>query len=227
MTTSNSNIRPDTGYSLPNLINYAISQRLLDINTALPCEIKAITGSTYTIQSLVNYLDSTQNPTAAPLIYNVPAITLMGGNAGVITQLEVGDTVLVVFFQRDISLVKQNWAQSNPASFRKFNLADAAIITKITNTLPDIYVKITRNGGIEITAPEKPVNINCKNTTVTAETCDIKAGEINLGVTELQKVLIENIPMTATLTNVQAGTDTVTSEVTVTFGGSSIVKAGA
>jgi hypothetical protein len=221
----NTTYNPAISSSPSNSLEYAINQKLLTVNTVLPCRIEAINGDRYTVQILINFIDSTGKPFQAPSIPDVPATVKQGGGAGVIIEYAVGDAVAVGFSQRDISIVKQQWAISNPGSYRKFSISDAIIIDRLTNELPTIFVKIT-SAGIEITAPDLPITANCQTCTINAdESATINSPQINLGDAATNKVLLENIPITATITNVQAGTDTVTTLFTAATGGSSVVKA--
>jgi len=217
MTGASSNITQDVRYSPANTISYAFNQMLMGVNTCLPCEIVGITGNTYTIQPLNNTIGANGTPYSPPLIYNVPYSIETGGNAGFIIEPAVGDKVLVVFSQRDISIIKKEWARNNPESYRKFSLADAIIVKRLSNELPTIFVKAT-SAGIEITAPSLPVTIN-------SQTANVNADTVNLGNGTKHPVLVGNVAMTANIAGVQAGGGVSGVQVTVTAGGSSKVKA--
>lgn len=217
MTGASSNITQDVRYSSANTLQYAFNQMLMGVNTCLPCEIIAITGNTYTIQPLNNTIGADGTPYAPPLIYNVPYALESGGNAGFIIEPAIGDKVLVVFSQRDISIIKKEWARNNPESYRKFSLADAIIVKRLSNDAPSIFIKVT-SAGIEMTSPSLPVNVNADTVTVNADT-------VNLGNGTKHPVLIGNVAMTANIAGVQAGGGVSGVQVTVTAGGSSKVKA--
>lgn len=200
----------DVGYSPTNTYNYIFDQKMLNINTMLPCKIIAITGSTFTIQPLNNIIRANGSPIAQPLIYNIPASITMGGTAGIIIEYIVGDVVLVGFCQRDITTIKQSWLMSNPSTFRKFNLADGIIINKLSNVAPNIYIKITAD-GIVLNAPSLPVTVN--------------AATVALGTGAANKVLLEGVPLTANIAGVAGGGGVSGVAVTITAGGSSTVTA--
>lgn len=214
-TTNNAS----TANSQANTLAYAINQSLLNLNTTIPAIILAINDDgTFDIKPLLNIINASGVPSAPPNIYSVPASIVQGGTAGIIISYQINDTVLVSCSQRDISAIKKTWTQGNPASYRKFNLADAIIIGQLNNTSPTIYVKIDTS-GITITAPSLPVIIN-------ANEVDINAGTIKLGQTGLNPILIENVALNFTSPSLQSGTGT-SGTITFTSGGSSIVQAGA
>lgn len=214
--TASTTMSQDVGFSLTNTINYAVNQILMGVNTCLPCEIKEVTGNTYTIQPLNNIIGADGTPYVPSFIYNVPYSIETGGNAGFLIEPTVGDKVLVVFSQRDISIIKKEWARNNPESYRKFSLADAIIVKRLSNELPTIFVKAT-SAGIEITAPSLPV-------TITSQTANVNADTVNLGTGTKQPALIGNVSMTATIGGVQAGGGVTNVPVTFTAGFSSKVK---
>lgn len=217
MTGASSTITQDVRYSPANTINYAVNQILMNVNTCLPCEIIEVTGNTYTIQPLNNTIGADGTPYAPPLIYNVPYALESGGDAGFIIEPAIGDKVLVVFSQRDISIIKKEWARNNPESYRKFSLGDAIIVKRLSNELPTIFVKAT-SAGIEITAASLPVNVNC-------DTANVNADTVNLGTGTKQPALVGNVAMTATIGGVQAGGGVTGVPITITGGFSSKVKA--
>lgn len=166
--------------SKTNQLEYAINSILLNVNTVLPCKILSIENNRASVQSIINMLDAQGNPLAYPIIHDVPIIQIVGGNAGIIIEYVVNDIVAVGFSQRDISTIKSTWATGNPGSYRKFSLADAIIIGKLSNELPTVHVKITA-AGIEILAPDLPITATCQTATVNADQVDINSGNINLG----------------------------------------------
>lgn len=163
---ANTTYSPEVSNSHANTLQYAINQALLAVNTISPAKITAVNGLRYTVEILVNYIDSNGSPYNAPTLYDIPAQMLIGNNAGIIVEYAVGDIVNVGFCQRDISIVKQQWTTSNPASYRKFNVSDGIILGYLTNTLPTINITITQN-GIIMNSNNKPVTINSGNATTT------------------------------------------------------------
>lgn len=151
-----------------NTDNYIINQKMLQVNTTLPCKINGINDDeTYDVTPILNNLDANGKPIDPPTLAHIPAAIEMGGNAGIIIEYEIGDVVLVGFCQRDISIAKKNWEQSNPGSLRRFSLSDGIIIKRLSNTPPTVFIKITKD-GIELTAPGKPITLNAASVQINA-----------------------------------------------------------
>lgn len=206
--------------SKTNQLEYAINSTLMNVNTILPCKILSIEDNRASIQSIINMLDATGNPLAYPVIHDVPFMQIVGGNAGVIIEHIIGDIVAVGFSQRDLSSIKATWETGNPASYRKFSLADAIILGKLSNNLPTIFIKITA-AGVEIAAPDLPITATCQTATVNADQVDINSGNINLGS---GGVGILNANTQFQVANVQSGSATL--PVTIVAGtASNTVKA--
>lgn len=174
---------------------YIANNLLMTINTVFPAKITAISGLRATIQTIINTLAINQPSPPPMVIEDVPIAQLTGGNAGIIIEYKVGDVVLCGAIQRDISSIKNNWQQANPASARKFSVSDAIILFHLSNSLPTVYVKINNN-GIEITAPNKSVAVNASNVTVTADNTVVN-GNVALGGSGGALVLTENTIITA------------------------------
>lgn len=174
---------------------YIVNNLLMTINTVFPAKITAISGLRATIQTIINTLAINQPSPPPIVIEDVPIAQLTGGNAGIIIEYKVGDVVLCGAIQRDISSIKNNWQQANPASARKFSVSDAIILFHLSNSLPTVYVKINNN-GIEITAPNKSVAVNASNVTVTADNTVVN-GNVALGGSGGALVLTENTIITA------------------------------
>jgi len=210
--------RSETSYNHTNIMQNAIDYNLLNINTMIPCKIIEVDNTTnrYTIEPLNYGVAVDGSPLAPPLIYSVPAMSTRGNNAGLIIEYAVGDKVVVGFCQRDITNIKKDWTLSKPNSYRKFSLSDGVIINYINNTLPTIFVKVT-SAGIEINAPSLPVTVN-------SQSANINSNEIFLGENASRAVLLQDTSITATITGVQAGSDTVNTTIFATAGGSSVVK---
>jgi hypothetical protein len=186
---ANTTYSPEVSNSHANTLQYAINQALLAVNTISPAKITAVNGLRYTVEILINYIDSNGSPYNAPTLYDIPAQMLVGNNAGIIIEYAVGDVVNVGFCQRDISIVKQQWTTSNPASYRKFNVSDGIILGYLTNTLPTVNITITKD-GIIMNSNNKPVTINSgsantiinsNNAEINADKVNINSGNINLG----------------------------------------------
>lgn len=166
MATGATNYRTDVSNSEANTLQFVINQSLLRINTLIPCKIIAVNGLRYTVQILTNTIDATYKPHQGAIIYDIPAMQIVGNMAGIIIEYVVNDVVIVGFCQRDISVVKQNWTSANPGSLRKFSVSDGIILGYISNSMPDVFIQIL-NTGITITSNDTPITLNPGTSPVT------------------------------------------------------------
>jgi hypothetical protein len=191
--------------NMVNAIDYMVNQLLLNINTLLPCKITAISDDKLycDVIPLINALDVNGKPFQSTTLYNLPIIQITGGSCGIITEYDVGDTVAVIFCQRDLTNISINWQQGNPVSFRKFNLADGIVLYNLSITKPTTtFIKITKDGII--IQSDKDVVTNCKNATITATenitaTCQALSVTANTTVT-VQSTGATNITSSGALT---------------------------
>ena len=199
-------------------INSAINNMLLQVNTIFLAQITAITGSTCTIQPIIQMRTINQQTPFPPTITNVPLGQLIGGTAGFIAQYKVNDIVLCGAVQRDISSIKSNWKSALPASNRKFSISDAVVLFQMTNNVPTTFVKVT-DIGIDITAASgNPINIT------TTGQANINAGTVKLGNSASNPILLQNVAMVADIGGVQPGSGVSGVTVTISAGGISKVQ---
>jgi hypothetical protein len=178
-TTYNNNVSNNESSTL----DYALTQRLLQINTCLACKIlKVNSNKTCDVQSILNLIDANGKPIIPPIQYEVPYIDMVGNNCGFEIEYIEGEIVWVNYSQRDLTNLKSIWNVTqdpsnllNPNSNRQFNLSDGIIIGRISPKIPTIKVKVTSN-GIDIVGNDKPITINttgdvtanCNNANITA-----------------------------------------------------------
>lgn len=107
------------------------------------------------VQPLVNQVNpATGIPEPHGVIHNIPYLRMQGGANAVIMDPEVGDIGYVGFGSHDLSAVIATKAQANPASFRRFDIADAVYIGGVLNGTPTQYIQFS-SAGIEIHSPTK------------------------------------------------------------------------
>lgn len=222
-TTFTSNFQDETLY-----INYCINNILMQINTTLPAKIVSIDGLRATVQPIILPKGLNQASPTPIQIANVPLCQLIGGNAGIIIDYQVNDVVLLGVIQRDISSIKNTWSQAVPPSNRKFNLADAVVLFKLSNTLPTTYVKITDDGGIEIKCSgTQPVSIttngdvtaSCNKATITATNDVLITSSTQIKLSAPEIILDGDVQATSTL-EVESIQATSIATDTLTIGGS-------
>lgn len=216
-----------TNADTTSLLKFAMQSMMLNVNTAYAGKIISINQSAnkYAVQPIVNPLSTTGQPLTAPIIYDVPSVIVSGASAGVIIDYVVGDIVLVVCFSRDSTNAVKNQGVENPASSRKFSIADSCIVGKIPTSLPTTYVHIKSDGDVEVHGTNVVTNctnstVNCTTSTTNATTANVNASTIKLGNSAANKVLLQGVSLTANIGGVAAGGGVSGVPVTITAGGS-------
>lgn len=137
-----------------NVRQFQIKQALARVRTMVPVKVLAVHGGglgpppTVDVQPMVNMTDGLGNATPHGTIYNIPVARNQGGSNAIICDPKVNDVGTLVVADRDISSLKANkGAQSNPGSFRRFDLADgvyhASILSQAT---PNQVFQFTDDG---------------------------------------------------------------------------------
>lgn len=112
---------------------------------------------------------------ASNVIYNVPVVFPSGGGGILSFPLEVGDTVLLVFAQRDITnFLEGDGSEVSPETLRTHDINDAIAIPGLypfsKNLSPndkdvelkynDSTILLKQDGGVEVTTSSGDVEIN-------------------------------------------------------------------
>lgn len=137
-----------------NARDFHIRQRIGEVRTAIPVKIIAVHGGgvgaapTVDVQPLVNQIDGQGNQTPHGIIYGLPCTRNQGGGNAIINDPLVGDVGHIVVSDRDTSSLRSNEGeQSNPGSFRTYDLADGVYHGAMLNPAnPDQYVQFTETG---------------------------------------------------------------------------------
>jgi len=180
------NLTRDKFNSLANVIDYAIDQKLLGMNTITVCKVVSYDADlrSCTVIPVLNGIDGAGNPILPPTQYTLPIKDVVGNGCGIEIEYAQGDIVEVSYSQRDLTSIKNWWAnnpstpinqQLNPNSYRLFNLADGIVTGHVSNQPPTIKIRIT-SAGIDIEANDQPITVNttgdlttnCNNATLTA-----------------------------------------------------------
>ena len=128
----------NNGLNLPenNLNSYeALMQILKDnifinLNVCLPAIVKSysLSNNTVKIQPAIQTVIIDEGFIDMPLLLNVPVLELGGKGLSVKIPLQEGDTGIVIFCDRDISLFKQEKKNTQPNTLRKHDLGDGIFI---------------------------------------------------------------------------------------------------
>jgi len=135
------------------------------------------------IQPMVAQVDGAGNTVPHGIIHNVPVFRLQSGGNAVILDPVAGDIGIVVFASRDISVVKNSRAPSQPGSARRYDMADALYIGGVLNGGASQFVQFVAGGGINITATG-PVNINTSGA-VAITSSGLTHNGVNVGETHV------------------------------------------
>lgn len=183
-----------TDEQLLTTVDFMIDQKLLDINTMIPCKIVKIKNDNLLdvspLNKDVNANGSLENP---PTIFNVPIMKNMGSNCLIDIELSVGDIGLVGFSHRDISSIVKQKKANKPPTKRMFSLSDGIWIGGLLKKESDIDNNITiKKNTIEINSKSNIKIISQNKTTIGANNQDL-GGEIEA----IRKVISDL--MTATI----------------------------
>lgn len=177
VTTLNSSKELSSDLSGTDMIEFSNTKLLHDINTIILAKIidVDIPLKRVVIKSLINGVDTHDQPISPPQIYDVPYCAQRGGNAGIITEYKIGDTVVIGFCQRQIDITKNTMEQSTPNLTRFHALNDAVVLSHWSNNEPTVFIKIT-DTGIDIETLGNPLNITTTgNINITASNVTINA----------------------------------------------------
>lgn len=106
--------------NLVTAIRGLVLDGLYEIHTSLPARVVSVDygAKTVHLESLINNTRGSEDSTAYPTMYDVPIMTLAGGDARISMPIRVGDIGVVVFSERDPS----NALQSDGTSSTDGNL---------------------------------------------------------------------------------------------------------
>lgn len=140
---------------------------------------------------LIDMLDGYGDRVPHATVHRLPYMRLQGGRNAIIVDPAVGDIGICVVCDRDISITKEERAQSSPPSLRANNISDGLYVGGILNGAPEQYIHY-HDGGIRINTPND-VSIDCnafvvnaKSSVITADTSAIKSSSVDItGVTAI------------------------------------------
>ena len=193
----------NTASSEFNMLNFLIWSVLSRVNICTLVEVMAVTNSGadvpagfVDIRPMVNLVDGAGNMVPHGTIFHCPYFRLIGGANAVILDPQVGDIGLACFADHDISSVIANQAQSNPGSWRRFDMSDGLYLGGFLGKAnPTQFLQFSAS-GINITSPSAVT---------------ITATNINL---------VGNVASTGTLTNNSKNVGSAHEHSGVTAGGS-------
>lgn len=141
------------------LLNSLKKNIFFKLNVCLPANVIKYNSSNNTvdIQPSIQVVLTDNKFMDMPQIFDVPVLELGGKGLSVKIPLQAGDTGIVIFCDRDISLFKQEKKNTQPNTLRKHDLADGIFIPmkfgnsgssniSIQNTDGSVKFEITSSG---------------------------------------------------------------------------------
>lgn len=103
---------------------------LINLNVCLPATVVSYDNSKNTVklQPAIQCVMEDDSFEDLPLLLNVPVLELGGKGLSVKIPLQAGDTGIVIFCDRDITLFKQEKKNTQPNTLRKHDLSDGIFI---------------------------------------------------------------------------------------------------
>lgn len=176
-------------------------------------------GGTKTVIAtpLIAQTDAEGNALSTPSYQELPHYRFQAGIAAVIMDPEPNDIGVFLCMKADVSNINRTTtATSRPASFRKFNPADAIMVATIHTKDPKVWVHLKQDKTIVLHAPkgytvetDEYVHIKCKTCTVDASdsvTVNTQTATINAPTI----ILNGNVQVTGTLVSGTQGGGTAT-----------------
>jgi len=140
-------------------ISSVMEQMINRMNTAIPVKVVAVTNNGgiepvgyVDVLPSINQIDGDGKSLVPEVIHNLPYFRLQGGANACIIDPEVGDKGLACFCSSDISTFKTTGGQSNPGSYRKFDMSDGIYFGGVRNAAPTQYIQFNAS-GITIHSP--------------------------------------------------------------------------
>jgi hypothetical protein len=116
--------------NIESLMKTIINQIFRNLNVCLPATVVTYNSEKNTVKLQPAIQDVLPDKTfrTLPLLLNVPVLEIGGKNLSVKIPLQEGDTGIVIFCDRDITLFKQEKKNTQPNTLRKHDLADGIFI---------------------------------------------------------------------------------------------------
>ena len=148
-----------------NSLTFVIKQILGRANIATMCTVVGVTGGGVAkapyvdLQPIINQVDGYGNTIPSGILYNVPTFRTQNGANAIISDPQIGDIGVALFSDKDISSLKSNYNNGtmaaviangvNPATRRRFDLADGMYFGGFYNGVPTNYLQLL-NGILNV-----------------------------------------------------------------------------
>lgn len=127
------------------------------------------TNNTVKLQPAIKTILEDNRIIDMPILLNVPVLELGGNDLSIKIPLKVGDTGIVIFCDRDISLFKQEKKSTQPNTLRKHDLGDGIFIPmRFGNSGSSNIIIQSEDGATQFEITSSGINIK-GNITVDGE----------------------------------------------------------
>jgi hypothetical protein len=163
---------------LEDVINTALDARLINLHTAIPCEVVSVDYSTQTVSVKIVVHRITADDTVLPyeVINEVPIGYTQTKKYNISFPIEAGDTGQLIFNERQLDKWIVNNEIAEPDDTRKHSLSDALfvpIFVSRANNIPSISTSEfeirTKDNATKIRLNTNgDINLDCVNFTINA-----------------------------------------------------------
>ena len=143
-------------YMIQQTLNRVSTNTLVEVVSFIPNPGGGLLAGTVNVQPLINQVADTGAPVPHGVLAALPYFRIQAGNSAIVVDPVAGDIGMAAFCDHDISSVIANKAQSNPGSFRRFDMSDGIYFGAVGNVngAPTQFIEmLAAAGGINITTP--------------------------------------------------------------------------
>ncbi len=168
---------PADVHSLDGLAAFLSEKILLNLQKVLPGIVQSYDRNTNRaiIQPAISAVASRGQKIQRPPLINIPVFSMSGGGIVMSFPIQAGDTGWIIAADRDISIFKQNLAESSPNTYRKHQYTDAFFLPDKIN---DINISEDDAGAVVISTLDGSTKFTLKsgeikltgNTIITGDT---------------------------------------------------------
>ena len=116
--------------SLDGILKMEKKSIFIELNVCLPATVVSYNSADNTVdlQPAIQAVLKDNSFVSLPQIFDIPVLELGGKGLSIKIPLQAGDTGIVIFCDRDISLFKQEKKNTQPNTLRKHDLSDGIFI---------------------------------------------------------------------------------------------------
>ena len=165
--------------SLEGLCRLIKDITLMDMEKVLPGIVQSYDRNTNraVIQPAISAVASRGQKIQRPQLINIPVFSMSGGGIVMSFPIQAGDTGWIIAADRDISIFKQNLAESSPNTYRKHQYTDAFFLPDKIN---DINISEDDAGAVVISTLDGSTKLTLKSGEIKLTGNTIIAGDTTI-----------------------------------------------